>query len=93
MRFKGLLMTTIDRHDMWVEWTDEDRPYIGKCPDLIPGVHGDVPLHVYKDLCDVIADVTRDFEARRPHFRSLYQDPCSARPYPRKLVLIQARPA
>ncbi len=64
MRFKGLRMKAIDRYHKWVEWSNEDRVYIGKCPDLISGIHGDDPLQVYKDLCEVIADVIRDFEAR-----------------------------
>ena len=30
-------MRLIDRYLRWVEWSDEDQVYIGKCPDLITG--------------------------------------------------------
>ena len=57
-------MKTIDRYHKWVEWSDEDGVYIGRCPDLITGVHGDDPVQVYKELCEVIADVIDDFRTR-----------------------------
>lgn len=28
-------MKTIDEYHRWVEWSDEDQAYIGKCPDLL----------------------------------------------------------
>ena len=36
-------MKTSDRYHKWVEWSEEDQVYIGKCPDLITGIHGDDP--------------------------------------------------
>ena len=54
----------IDRYHKWVEWSDEDGVYIGRCPDLITGIHGDDPVQVYEELCEVIADVIDDFETR-----------------------------
>ncbi len=57
-------MKTIDRYHKWVEWSEEDQVYIGKCPDLITGIHGDDPLQVYEDLCAVIADVIHHFKAK-----------------------------
>ena len=57
-------MKTIDRYHKWVEWSEEDRVYIGKCPDLITGIHGDDPLQVYEELCEVIEDVIRHFESQ-----------------------------
>ena len=57
-------MKTIDRYHKWVEWSDEDHAYVGRCPDLISGIHGDDRLQVYKDLCEVIEDVIRDFDVR-----------------------------
>ena len=56
-------MKTIDRYHKWVEWREEDGVYIGKCPDLITGIHGDDPLQVYEELCEVIEDVIRHFES------------------------------
>ena len=37
-------MKEIDRYHKWVEWSDEDQVYIGKCPDLITGIHGNDPI-------------------------------------------------
>ncbi len=47
----------------WVEWSEEDQSYLGKCPDLITGIHGDDPKEVYADLCEVIEDVIAHFES------------------------------
>jgi hypothetical protein len=56
-------MRASDRYHKWVEWSDEDQAYIGKCPDLITGIHGDDPVTVYGELCDVVEDVIRYFNA------------------------------
>ena len=56
-------MKTSDQYHKWVEWSEEDQTYLGKCPDLITGIHGDDPLQVYADLCDVAEDVVRHFES------------------------------
>ncbi len=55
-------MKVSDRYHKWVEWSEEDNVYIGKCPDLITGIHGDDPLQVYQDLCEVIDDVITHFQ-------------------------------
>jgi predicted RNase H-like HicB family nuclease len=52
-----------DRYHKWVEWSDEDQAYIGKCPDLITGIHGDDPKQVYSDLCEVVDDVIVHLES------------------------------
>ena len=57
-------MKAIDRYHKWVEWSEEDQVYIGQCPDLITGIHGDDPLQVYEELCDVITDVIHHFESK-----------------------------
>ena len=56
-------MKKSDRYHKWVEWSEEDGAYIGKCPDLITGIHGDDPKKVYADLCEVIEDVIAHFES------------------------------
>ena len=55
-----------DKYHKWVEWSEEDQVYIGKCPDLITGIHGNDPQEVYRDLGEVIEDVIHhfDFEKR-----------------------------
>jgi predicted RNase H-like HicB family nuclease len=55
-------MKPSDKYHKWVEWSEEDRAYIGKCPDLITGIHGDDPVQVYKDLCEVVEDVVDHFK-------------------------------
>ena len=56
-------MITSDQYHKWVEWSEADGVYIGKCPDLITGIHGDDPKSVYADLCEVIDSVILHFEA------------------------------
>lgn len=50
-------MKAVDQYHKWVEWSEEDQAYIGKCPDLITGIHGDDPVQVFQDLCEVLEDV------------------------------------
>ena len=52
-------MNPSDRYHKWVEWSDEDGAYIGRCPDLITGIHGDDPVRLYGELCGVIDDVVQ----------------------------------
>jgi predicted RNase H-like HicB family nuclease len=56
-------MKKSDQYHKRVEWSEEDGAYIGKCPDLITGIHGNDPKKVYADLCEVIEDVIAHFEA------------------------------
>lgn len=57
-------MKKIDQYHKWVEWSEENKTYIGKCPDLITGIHGDDPVRLYGELCEVVEDVIRHFEAK-----------------------------
>jgi len=36
---------------------------LGKCPDLITGIHGDDPVKLYAELTEIVADVVSQFEA------------------------------
>ena len=54
-------MREIDRYHKWVEWSDEDQAYIGRCPDLISGIHGDDPVTVYQQLGEVVQEVIDHF--------------------------------
>jgi hypothetical protein len=56
-------MKVSDQYHKWVEWSDEDRIYIGKCPDVITGIHGDDPVRLYSELCDVVDEVLQHFIA------------------------------
>jgi len=55
-------MKPIDEYHRWVEWSDEDKVYIGKCPDLITGIHGDDPVAVYRELGEVVQEVIDHFQ-------------------------------
>ncbi|HEU5115569.1 MAG TPA: hypothetical protein VFT74_02730 [Isosphaeraceae bacterium] len=55
-------MKPIDAYHRWVEWSDEDQVYVGKCPDLITGIHGNDPVQVYKELGEVVQDVINHFQ-------------------------------
>jgi hypothetical protein len=59
---KGATMKKADQYHKWVEWSEEDQTYIGRCPDLITGIHGVDPVTVYTDLCEVVEEVVMHFE-------------------------------
>jgi predicted HicB family RNase H-like nuclease len=45
------------RYVKFVEWSETDQAYIGRCPGLFAGgVHGDDEVKVYKELCDAVAE-------------------------------------
>ncbi|MEO5359312.1 MAG: pilus assembly protein HicB [Nitrospirota bacterium] len=55
-------MKKSDRYHKWVEWSEEDHVYIGKCPDLITGIHGGDPVVLYSELCETVEEVINHFE-------------------------------
>ena len=55
-------MKRTDTFHRWVEWSDEDKTYIGRCPDLITGIHGPDPVRLYAELCETVDDVIKQFE-------------------------------
>ncbi len=55
-------MRTIDAYHKWVEWSQDDGVYLGKCPDLITGIHGDDPVGLYAELCETVDEVIAHFE-------------------------------
>ena len=45
------------RFTKFVEWSDEDHVFIGRCPELFSGgVHGTDEAKVYTELCEVVED-------------------------------------
>ena len=71
-------MKESDQYHKWVEWSEEGQTYIGKCPDLITGIHGDDPVRLYSELCEVIEDVIHHFVAEgrllpRPRIRPMQE--------------------
>ena len=55
-------MKISDQYHKWVDWSEEDQVYLGKCPDLITGIHGDDPVQVYKELDEVLEEVIDHFQ-------------------------------
>jgi len=55
-------MKNADQYHKWVEWSEEDQTYLGKCPDLITGIHGDDPVQVFRDLTDIVEEVIAHFQ-------------------------------
>ena len=49
-----------DRYHKWIEWSDDDESYLGRCPDVITGIHGEDPVQLYADLCDIVDEVLID---------------------------------
>jgi predicted RNase H-like HicB family nuclease len=40
-----------------VEWSDEDRCFVGQCPGIIgPCCHGDDETQVSDELCDIVEE-------------------------------------
>ena len=56
-------MKKSDQYHKWVEWSEEDQVYLGKCPDVITGIHGADPVQVYAELCDVVDEVVEHLES------------------------------
>lgn len=52
-----------DRYHKWVEWSDEDKVYLGRCPDVITGIHGTDPIALYGELCEVVEEVLLELQA------------------------------
>src|SRR5271157_3412707 len=45
------------RYAKFVEWSDEDRCFIGRCPELaLGGVHGSDEAKVYAELCQAVEE-------------------------------------
>ena len=48
-------MKTPNQYLKIVEWSDEDRCYIGRCPELmLGGVHGTDEQEVFAELCQAV---------------------------------------
>jgi hypothetical protein len=56
-------MKKSNQYHKWVEWSEEDQTYIGKCPDVITGIHGDDSVQLSRELCEVVEDVIHHFKS------------------------------
>lgn len=55
-------MRPSDRYHKWIEWSDQDGAYLGRCPDVITGIHGADPVRLYDELCTVVDEVLTELE-------------------------------
>lgn len=52
-----------DVYEKIVYWSEEDQVFIGMCPELFyGGVHGDDPVEVFKELCEVVDEWVEIFK-------------------------------
>jgi predicted HicB family RNase H-like nuclease len=55
------------RYTKFVEWSDEDGCFIGRCPELmLGGVHGSDEARVYAELCEAVEEMI-ELTARDGH--------------------------
>jgi predicted HicB family RNase H-like nuclease len=72
------------RYAKFVEWSDEDKCFIGRCPEIMAGgVHGSDEARVYAELCQAIEEW---IELLHKDGVSL-SDPLSAKSFSGKFVL------
>ena len=46
------------RYAKFVEWSDEDQCFIGRCPEIMAGgVHGSDEARVYAELCQAVEEM------------------------------------
>ena len=57
-------MKPSDQYHKWIEWSDEDGVYLGRCPDVISGIHGNDPIVLYGELCEVVEEVLAELRSR-----------------------------
>lgn len=56
-------MKMSDHYLKIVEWSEEDKCYVGSCPGLmLGGVHGPDEAKVYKELCDVVEEWIENYQ-------------------------------
>ncbi len=57
-------MKPSDQYHKWIEWSEEDGVYLGRCPDVITGIHGNDPVNLYGELCAVVEEVLAELQNR-----------------------------
>lgn len=51
------------RYAKIVEWSDEDRCYVGSCPGLFyGGCHGDDEQEVFSELCGIVEEIIEQYQ-------------------------------
>ena len=58
------IMSVAARYVKLVEWSDEDNCFVGSCPGLFyGGCHGDDEKSVFAELCQIVEETVRLYEA------------------------------
>ena len=56
-------MKTSDQYVKIVEWSEEDKCYVGTCPGLmLGGVHGKNESKVFQELCEVVDEWIQNYQ-------------------------------
>ncbi len=54
---RKLIKEQAARYAKFVEWSDEDHCFIGRCPGVFNGgIHGQDEATVYKELCETVEE-------------------------------------
>ena len=62
-------MKQTDKYHRWVEWSEEDQVYVGRCPDLfLGGCHGNDAVEVAAQLQELIDEWEAVLVADRKSF-------------------------
>lgn len=52
------------RYTKFVEWSDEDNCFIGRCPEImLGGIHGYDEANVYAELCQAVEEQIKSIHA------------------------------
>jgi predicted RNase H-like HicB family nuclease len=59
-------MNTAAKYVKLVEWSDEDNCFVGSCPGLFyGGCHGNDEKQVFAELCQIVEETVKLYEAER----------------------------
>lgn len=57
-------MNSSARYVKIVEWSDDDQCFVGSCPGLLyGGCHGDDEKAVFAELCQIVEETVKLYEA------------------------------
>jgi len=72
------------RYAKFVEWSDEDQCFIGRCPEIMAGgVHGSDEARVYSELCQAVEEMIELIHA----YGHKLPEPLAAKKFSGKFVL------
>jgi predicted HicB family RNase H-like nuclease len=78
------IKTQAARYTKFVEWSDEDQCFIGRCPEIMTGgVHGHDEAKVYAELCQAVEEMIELIHADGQEL----PEPLTAKKFSGKFVL------